>query len=590
MFSSEAFKSSDEHDITFFPALKMEQEHDEGVMFQQADFFSTAFPMMDEIRRQGKFCDVILKAGDRSISAHRIVLASTIPYFHGMFTNNMVESTQKEITMQGVDPTALESLVNFAYTGCVKINDSNIQPLMVGSSYLQLNQVRDACADFLKRRFHPQNVVGIRQFAETLACALLVDACNSFIDGNFSEVSICDEFYNMPLEDLKDVIKRNELQVSNEEVVFEAVMRWANYKTKERADCLPQLLSCVRLPLLTPHYLADRVATEEMIRSSHQCRDLVDEAKDYHLMPERQFLIQGSRTKPRTAECFAGIIYAVGGLTKTGDSLSTVEAYSPAIGRWIPAEAMSTVRSRVGVAALRGRLYALGGYNGSERLATVEAYDLQSTKWSMVASMSRKRSAVGACSLGNHVYVYGGYDGYTSLHTVERYCPLTDSWEKISPMNKFRSAGGGAALRGCVWALGGHDGLSIFDSVERYDPRAGIWEKQKPMLTKRCRLGVATLNDKLYVCGGYDGSTFLQSVEEYDPVNNQWRCLSSMTLMRSRVALVANMGKLWAIGGYNGETNLRTVEVYDPAEDSWSFVAPMCAHEGGVGVGVLPDI
>lgn len=61
MFSSEAIKLSAEHDTTFFPALKMEQEHDEGVIFQQADFFSTAFPMMDEIRRQGKFCDVILK-------------------------------------------------------------------------------------------------------------------------------------------------------------------------------------------------------------------------------------------------------------------------------------------------------------------------------------------------------------------------------------------------------------------------------------------------------------------------------------------------------------------------------------------------
>lgn len=48
-------------------------------------------------------------------------------------------------------------------------------------------------------------------------------------------------------------------------------------------------------------------------------RDLVDEAKDFHLMPERQFLIQGTRTKPRTAECVAGIIYAVGGLTKSGD-------------------------------------------------------------------------------------------------------------------------------------------------------------------------------------------------------------------------------------------------------------------------------
>lgn len=57
---------------------------------------------------------------------------------------------------------------------------------------------------------------------------------------------------------------------------------------------------------------------------------------------------------------------------------------------------------------------------------------------------------------------------------------------------------------------------------------------------------------------------------------------------RSRVALAANMGKLWAIGGYDGESNLSTVEVYDPETDTWTFVAPMCAHGGGVGAGVIP--
>lgn len=78
----------------------------------------------------------------------------------------------------------------------------------------------------------------------------------------------------------------------------------------------------------------------------------------------------------------------------SGDSLSTVEAYNPSIGSWVVTEAMSTVRSRVGVASLHGRLYAIGGYNGNERLATVEAYDSSTNKWSMVASMSRKRRFV----------------------------------------------------------------------------------------------------------------------------------------------------------------------------------------------------
>lgn len=61
-----------------------------------------------------------------------------------------------------------------------------------------------------------------------------------------------------------------------------------------------------------------------------------------------------------------------------------------------------------------------------------------------------------------------------------------------------------------------------------------------------------------------------------------------MNTKRSRVALVANRGMLWAIGGYDGVSNLSTVEVYDPEKDTWFFTNPMCAHEGGVGVGVIP--
>jgi kelch-like protein 18 len=114
------------------------------------------------------------------------------------------------------------------------------------------------------------------------------------------------------------------------------------------------------------------------------------------------------------------------------------------------------------------------------------------------------------------------------------------------------------------------------------------WTMVTAMLTKRCRLGVAALNGKLYAAGGYDGNIFLKSVEFYDPVYNKWSYVAPMNIKRSRVALVSNCGKLYAIGGYDGVSNLNSVEVFDPAKNVWTFAAHMRAHEGGVGVGVIP--
>lgn len=560
---------------------------DDCIIFQQQELFPAAFPIMEEIRRQGKLCDLVLKVDDQSFSAHKIVLASTIPYFQAMFTHDMIESKQKEITIQGIDAMALETLLNFAYSGKLILHKNNVQNIMVGASFLQLHTVREGCGNFLKQRFHPQNVLGIRQFADTLSCRSLVKAADQFIDQYFYEVSVSEEYLCLGMNEVLHILHRNELHVDSEEQVFEACLRWVKH-LEERTEHLPKLLAEVRLPLLTPLYLTDRVATEELIHTSHKCRDLLDEARVYHLMPERRHLLQSFRTKPRSCDGTSGFIFVVGGLNVHGDSLSSVECMDPTTLIWRTAPAMSMLRSRLGVAVLRNKLYAFGGYNGSERLSNVEVFNPIKKQWSFVSSMHCKRSALGATALGQVIYVCGGYDGVTSLSSVEKYCPQGDTWTQVTPMNKSRSAGAVIAFQGYIYALGGHDGLSIFDSVERYDPNTDTWTESIPMLSKRCRLGVAILNGKMYACGGYDGSTFLHTVEVFDPVTNKWQFVASMNAQRSRVALTANMGKLWAVGGYDGMANLVTVEVYDPSANTWSYVTSMSAHEGGVGVGVLP--
>jgi len=60
------------------------------------------------------------------------------------------------------------------------------------------------------------------------------------------------------------------------------------------------------------------------------CRDLLDEAKDYHLMPDRRGKLHTFKTRPRCCSDVAGVIYAVGGLT----SLGNISAIHIHLTRW----------------------------------------------------------------------------------------------------------------------------------------------------------------------------------------------------------------------------------------------------------------
>uniref|UniRef100_A0A8D0GZL9 Kelch like family member 18 n=1 Tax=Sphenodon punctatus TaxID=8508 RepID=A0A8D0GZL9_SPHPU len=537
--------------------------------------------------------EIKLLVGDHKFSAHRIVLAASIPYFHAMFTNDMMECKQDEIVMQGMDPSALEALLNFAYNGHLAIDQQNVQSLLMGASFLQLQNIKDACCAFLRERLHPKNCLGVRQFAETMMCSVLYDSANSFIHQHFVEVSMSEEFLSLPFEDALELVSRDELNVKSEEQVFEAALAWMRFDREQREPCLPELLSKIRLPLCRPQFLTDRVQQDDLVRCCHKCRDLVDEAKDYHLMPERRPHLPAFKTRPRCCTSIAGLIYAVGGLNSAahfyaGDSLNVVEVFDPIANHWEKCQPMTTARSRVGVAVVNGLLYAIGGYDGQLRLSTVEVYNPEADSWSKVGTMNSKRSAMGTVVLDGQIYVCGGYDGNSSLNSVETYSPETDKWTAVTPMSSNRSAAGVAVFEGRIFVSGGHDGLQIFNSVEYYNHHTDTWHPVASMLNKRCRHGAASLGSKMFVCGGYDGSGFLSIAEVYSSMADQWYLIVPMNTRRSRVSLVTNCGHLYAVGGYDGQSNLSSVEMYDPETNRWTFMAPMVCHEGGVGVGCIP--
>lgn len=149
-----------------------------------------------------------------------------------------------------------------------------------------------------------------------------------------------------------------------------ACMNWVKYDVEERRVHLAQLMSQVRLPLLETKFLVTQVGADPLIRKDQACRDLVDEAKDYHLLPQ---------DRPSSSSL------------SSASAASTLNRYRP--------------RKR-----LTGEvLFAVGGWCSGDAISSVEMYDPQSrsNEWKIMASMSKRRCGVGVGVLNNQIYAIG---------------------------------------------------------------------------------------------------------------------------------------------------------------------------------------
>ena len=73
----------------------------------------------------------------------RIILAACSPYFRAMFTGELTESRQSEITIRDMDETALETLIEFCYTSYIVVEESNVQTLLPAACLLQLAEIQE---------------------------------------------------------------------------------------------------------------------------------------------------------------------------------------------------------------------------------------------------------------------------------------------------------------------------------------------------------------------------------------------------------------------------------------------------------------
>ena len=104
---------------------------------------------MSKLRENQHFIDITLICGpsveeiEIEIPAHKLILTCCSVYFETMFCGHFKENDteQSKIFIGGISSKALKDMIQYFYTGILKINQENVMELLQAADILLLEQV-----------------------------------------------------------------------------------------------------------------------------------------------------------------------------------------------------------------------------------------------------------------------------------------------------------------------------------------------------------------------------------------------------------------------------------------------------------------
>ncbi|XP_028297326.1 kelch-like protein 10 [Gouania willdenowi] len=260
-----------------------------------------------------------------------------------------------------------------------------------------VKSLEQPCFEFLKDRLCPKNCIGLWQFTNACYFPILLQLKNEafhFICENFEEVSLCEEFLQLEVQELADILGQDDLTVTQESTVYQSILRWINHMPEERQGAIS----------VHTHPSLENPMTHLFLYST-------------------VFL----------GRCF----YIVcGGLSWTNPS-NRVWRFNLVTHTWQEMSPMQESRRCVSVTVLKGCIYAMGGIRNLTSHRTAERYQPNINQWTFIASMNEERRDASCTTLNNKIYICGGQSNRV-LNTAEYYNPDTNQWTLITPMGTHR--------------------------------------------------------------------------------------------------------------------------------------------------------
>ena len=146
----------------------------------------TIFARFETLRLSCKFCDVTLCVGTSKIQAHKIVLLTLSPYFWTKFTGPLSDENQRLFVLKEVNDEATANIVQFAYTGELRVDVNNVETLYTAANYFQIEKVKGFCEEFLVENLEIANAFEVHELSELYSSVGLIERVNNFISDHFA--------------------------------------------------------------------------------------------------------------------------------------------------------------------------------------------------------------------------------------------------------------------------------------------------------------------------------------------------------------------------------------------------------------------
>lgn len=557
---------------------------------------------LNEAWQSRLYTDLVIRAQDQVIHAHKIILAAASPYFRAMLSVGLVEGQTQTLVLEDVSGEVLNTVLTFVYTGRASLTEHNVQEVLTLADYFQIHSLKKLCCYHLKTHLVSRTCLSVYEVAALHRCNDLAAEALALAASQCSEVLTQPDFLTLQPETLLTFLKQPYLSVETEEKLFEGVVDWASKDPAGRQKWLHVLIENIDLEFLKSKrnkwlaVLEEKQLLLEDVRNiidpaALECNDVEEECDNpnpqkmmRHNALEEVLLVMGGESNGRllrNTECFA-----VGYSSWRCSIPEVARRPNPHYHQLQVLPPMQHARAYCAVATQQNMVYVLGGQTTKTFLASCECYNVLSNSWHHLSDLPEAMHGSGAAFLDGSLYLAGGKSLERYHSGLWVYNEYQDTWSGRGSMGIGRAHFGLAALHGSLYAVGGvgwaRGGSQILDSCEKYDPGADVWVPIASLGQARAYIGVAVIHDHLYAIGGYNGSQWLNCVERYDPLRDQWTSVSPMISARSSFGVTVSHGRIYCLGGFSGESNLNSVEKYNPRTNMWHCVQSMQLRRYGL--------